>query len=196
MRPFCGRTYVQLRGLASGSAALQHHKCTSSAALQPRRTGCSRTCGLGIANSLPTADTAPDEVLSALCQQFAIRTAVQVAKGQWGLGLFLNKTAHVLAGVERTVDGRSASKFSLSICAQHQTGHGSQQQQHLLVSVPLHLVLSCTISGCSPTPHETPAELHHLLHSSCCSKSWELQVILLAWTGSLSRQRSASTDLP
>jgi hypothetical protein len=63
-----------------------------------------------------------------------------------------------------------------------------QQQQRssdeLLVSVPLHLVLSCNIPGCSPSPADTPPALHTLLHSSSssCSRHWEMQLAaLLLW---------------
>ncbi|KAF6265769.1 hypothetical protein COO60DRAFT_761544 [Scenedesmus sp. NREL 46B-D3] len=61
------------------------------------------------------------------------------------------------------------------------------QQQHqagdeLLVSVPLHLVLSCNIPGCSPTPADTPPALRTLLHSSSSSSHWEMQLAeLLLW---------------
>lgn len=73
--------------------------------------------------------------------------------------------------------------WGLSLCQRWQ--HGALQQEHggeHVVAVPLHLVLSCSIPGCSPGPDQMSPMLHQLLHSSACSQSWEMQVaVLLLW---------------
>lgn len=146
---------------------------------------CSTTSRKAGSQQLCTAKSAAkpqlDQLLHTLCFEYGIQSKVTVGAGRWRLGLFQQVRQHEPA---ETTTERASSNSSASVNqpARPQQDHGapdscgSHQQQQLLVSVPLHLVLSCHIPGCSPSPHEMPAELHQLLHNSCCSKAWELQV--------------------
>lgn len=119
-----------------------------------------------------------EQVFHDLCSQYGIRTEVTVAVGTWGLGLH-QSTRHVKAPTQSSMGGVDTSLCLPGISLMQQpsaTSWASCSRQHqLLVAVPLHLVLSCSIPGCSPSPQETPVELRHLLYDTCCSKSWELQ---------------------
>lgn len=69
--------------------------------------------------------------------------------------------------------------WGLSLCQLWQ--HDASEEENV-VAVPLQLVLSCSIPGCSPGPDQMSPMLHQLLHSSACSQSWEMQVaVLLLW---------------
>jgi hypothetical protein len=95
--------------------------------------------------------------LEQLCMEYGIHLArgIHVKQGAWGLGLYRADPQH---------------------------DSDSKHQQQLLVAVPLDLVLSCSIPGCSPAPHSTPSQLQALLAGSECSAAWELQVAaLLLW---------------
>jgi hypothetical protein len=103
------------------------------------------------------AASSPHQLLQDVCQQHGIHLdpTVQLASTAWGLGL----------------------------CRQ-QLQHEQQllQQSAAVVAVPLDLVLSCSIPGCSPTPQQTSPALQRLLHESAVSQAWEMQVaVLLLW---------------
>jgi hypothetical protein len=81
-----------------------------------------------------------DAFLQDLCCRYNIQTGIKAAESPWGLSL---------------------------VAEPGQPAQYMQQQQEVeqvLVSVPLPLVLSCTIPGCSPCHEDTPPELQHLLH--------------------------------
>lgn len=90
-----------------------------------------------------------------------------------------------------TVELRSCSEWGLSLCFNNNstitaiTPHQQHQQQQPpgpLIAVPLDLVLSVSIPGCSPAPDQMTPELQQLLHHSAVSHCWEMQVAaLLLW---------------
>lgn len=116
-----------------------------------------QTSSQAIRPSTTAAATSPNQLLHDVCQQHGIHLdpTVQLAHTAWGLGLCLQQPQHE---------------------------QKPQQQSAAVVAVPLELVLSCSIPGCSPTPQQMSAALHHLLHESAVNQSWEMQVaVLLLW---------------
>ena len=107
---------------------------------------------------------------------------------------------HVVAAAAASSSSSSSPNQVLhAVCEQHGIrldpsvqlartgwGYGLCRSQHThadpVVAVPLHLVLSCSIPGCSPTPEQMCPALQQLLHSSAVSESWEMQIaVLLLW---------------
>lgn len=109
------------------------------------------------AASTDASTASPNKLLHDVCKQHGIHLdpSLHLARTQWGMGL----------------------------CRQYTHQQELPAEQHRpLVSVPLDLVLSCSIPGCSPRPEQLSPDLQQLLHSSAVSQSWELQVaVLLLW---------------
>lgn len=135
-----------------------------------------------------------DDVLKDLCRQFGIQAAVRVSAGQWGLGLYHQPAKQLPMSETPGCHGPSALKWAHAAQppyeaeqVQQQQGQQHEQQkgsacQQLLVSVPLHLVLSCSTPGCSPSPEQIPEKLDALLQQHPISQHWELQIAaLLLW---------------
>lgn len=105
---------------------------------------------------------------------------------------------HVVAAAAAS-SSSSPNQVLHAVCEQHgirldpsvqlastDCGYGLCRSQHTdadpIVAVPLNLVLSCSIPGCSPAPQQMCSALEQLLHSSAVSESWEMQVaVLLLW---------------
>lgn len=109
-------------------------------------------------SSTTTASIAEHQLFLDLCQQHGVRLdpSICLSSTAWGLGL--------------------------AVACQTQQPHQQPCDDDAVVQVPLDLVLSCSIQGCSPGPQQVTPALQQVLHASEVSQSWEMQVaVLLLW---------------
>jgi hypothetical protein len=111
-----------------------------------------RLCQHTVAAAAASYTTSSNQLLHAVCQEHGIKLDSNVQLASTDWGYGLCRSSH------------------------------STDAAGPVVAVPLHLVLSCSIPGCSPTPEQMCPALEQLLHSSAVSQSWEMQVaVLLLW---------------